>query len=332
MRWPCAAILFLILTAATVLAQVGSIQGNVIDPLGSPLVNATVQAKNSASGALYQATTLTKGEYTVAGLPAGAYEVAVMVRGGRRYVQQNVAVEPGKPLRLDIRLKDDGQLGTIGDNYLSAFALDKRPVPAGPAPKALDGKPDLSGVWGPTTPVDNGNPEPLPWAAAEIKRRAENHGIDIPTGRCLPWGSVLDGPFPIKFIQSPSVIIILMEDVFSYRQIFMDGRSHPKDGDPTWMGHSIGRWDGDTLVIDTANFNDKSWSPAGRPHTEKFHLTERIRRPDLGHLEIETTIEDPGTYAKPWTTKRASTLAVGDEIGEYICAENNQDVPHLVGK
>ena len=125
---------------------------------------------------------------------------------------------------------------------------------------------------------------------------------------------------------------ILTEDVFSYRQIFLDGRDHSKDADPTWMGYSIGKWEGDTLVVDTAGFNDKSWSPMFRPHTDKFHMIERFRRLDLGHLEIEVTIDDPGAYVKPWTIKRVSNLLPGDEIGEYICAENNQDVEHLVGK
>jgi hypothetical protein len=143
---------------------------------------------------------------------------------------------------------------------------------------------------------------------------------------------VLDGSWPIKFIQSPTTIVILIEDVFSYRQIHLDGRPHPKDADPIWMGHSIGHFEGDTLVVDTTNFNDKSWSPSRRPHTEKLHLIERFRRTDFGHLEIETTIDDPGSYKEPWKFKRISNLLPNEEIGEYICAENNQDVSHLVGK
>jgi hypothetical protein len=125
---------------------------------------------------------------------------------------------------------------------------------------------------------------------------------------------------------------VLIEDVFSYRQIFLDGRGHPKDGDPTWMGHSIGRWEGDTLVVDTANFNNKSWTPMGRPHTDKLHIIERFHRPDAGHLQYEMTINDPGTYRKPWTIQRASNLLAGDEIGEYICTENEQDLEHTVKK
>jgi len=172
----------------------------------------------------------------------------------------------------------------------------------------------------------------LPWVQPVLQERRENNWKDIPTARCLPWGPTFDVPTVFKFIQAPTEIVVLTEDVFSYRQIFLDGRGHPKDGDPTWMGHSTGRWDGDTLVVDTAGFNDKSWTPVPYPHTEKLHLIERIRRPDAGHLEIETTVDDPGTYAGPWTFKRTSNLLVGEEIGEYVCAENNQDLEHTVGK
>jgi hypothetical protein len=313
-------------------AQTGSISGTVLDPLGTALPQAGIQVKNLANGSVYQSSTGAKGEYRVDGVPAGIYELAVVVHGTRRHVEQNVTVEAGKTLALMVRMKDDGQLGTLGDNTLAAAALDRRPVPTGPTPRALDGHPDLSGVWGPSRLVVAETPEMLPWATAELKRRVENHGVENPTARCLPWGPLLDGPFPFKFVQSPSTIVVLIEDVFSYRQIFLDGRGHSKDADPTWMGHSIGKWEGDTLVVDSARFNDKSWGPQQRPHTDQFHVMERYRRPDLGHLEFEITIDDPGTYAKPWTIKRVSNLLVGDEIGEYICAENNQDLEHLVGK
>ncbi len=98
------------------------------------------------------------------------------------------------------------------------------------------------------------------------------------------------------------------------------------------MGHSIGHWEGDTLVVDTTGFNDRSWlDPQGHPHTEQMHVIERMRRPDLGHLEIEFTIDDPGTYAKPWIIKRVADLDPDDDVGEYVC-ENNHDPEHMVGK
>jgi hypothetical protein len=118
------------------------------------------------------------------------------------------------------------------------------------------------------------------------------------------------------------------------RQIYLDGRAHPNDWDPTFAGHAVGKWAGDELVVDTVGFNDKTWIDiAGHPHTDKLHITERYRRIDLGHLEIRITIEDPGAYEKPWTMTKISDLAPNtEEIGRYICAENNQDFAHLVGK
>ena len=114
----------------------------------------------------------------------------------------------------------------------------------------------------------------------------------------------------------------------------MDGRGHPKDMDPTWFGDSIGKWDGDTLVVDTVGFNDKFWfDDAAHPHTEQLHVTERYRRTDFAHLDFEITIDDPGAYTRPFTLYGHSPLLVNTEIMEYICSENNvRDLPHIVGK
>ncbi len=319
--------LFLCVTAA--FAQSGEISGTVFDPLGAPYAGAEVQVQNA--GATYKAVSSTAGAYSFAALPPGKYDLAVIVHGSRLFTQQSIQVESGKTLRIDAKLRDTN-LGALGDDAIAAARLEQRPVPTGPAPRTADGKPDLSGMWSPSKNVDAGKPEMLPWAEALVKERLANEMKDIPTGRCLPWGPTLDVPTVFKFIQAPKEIVVLTEDSFSYRQIFMDGRGHPKDLDPTWMGHSIGRWEGDTLVVDTVGFNDKSWTPPPRPHTEKLHLIERFRRPDAGHLEIETTIEDPGTYTKAWTFKRASILLTGEEIGEYVCAENNQYLEHVLNK
>jgi Carboxypeptidase regulatory-like domain len=318
-------VILALLCSAVLHAQAGSgtISGVVFDSLGAPLPQAEVRIKNPANETRYQVVTSAKGEYSILGLPTGAYEIEVVVHGARMYFQKDVAVEPGKPLKLDMRLKETN-LGAIGDDVLAAAALDRRPVPTGPAPRALDGHPDLSGVWGPVRLVEMGKYEMLPWAQAEMKRPDRIS----PNAFCLPQGPVLGGNVPFKFVQSPQTIVALTEDIFTYRQFHMDVHEHPKDGDPTWMGHSIGRWEGDTLVVDSANFNNKSWTPLGRPHTDKLHLVERFRRPDAGHLEYEMTIDDPGTYTHPWTIKFASNLLVGEEIGEYICTENEQDAKH----
>ena len=113
----------------------------------------------------------------------------------------------------------------------------------------------------------------------------------------------------------------------------MDGRPHPEDPDPTWYGHSIGKLEGDTLVVDTVAFNEVFWFDfAGHPHTEKLHIIERFRRPDFDHLEYDVTIDDPGAYTKVFTLYGRSTYQYGTELFEYVCNENNQDVEHIVGK
>ena len=137
-----------------------------------------------------------------------------------------------------------------------------------------------------------------------------------------------------RIVQSATHMFFLFEgNIHSYRQIFLDGRKHPADPNPTWYGHSIGRWEGDTLVVDSVGFNDRFWFDfAGHPHTEQLHIIERYRRPDVDRLDYEITVEDPGAYTKPFTLYGHSTYQHGDELMEYICNENNKDLPHIVGK
>jgi hypothetical protein len=164
----------------------------------------------------------------------------------------------------------------------------------------------------------------------------ENNSKDYPGGFCLPANAApITRAFPYKFVQTPSLIVVLHEsDTPGVRQIFLDGRGHPADMNPTWEGHSIGHWEGDTLVIDTAGYNDKSWlSLTGIPHTEKLHTVEHIRRPDFGHIEVEIVMEDSGAFTSPWKRTFTATLASADEeILEFICGENNRDASHYRAK
>jgi hypothetical protein len=213
----------------------------------------------------------------------------------------------------------------------------------GPAPRLPDGTPDLSGVWlGGGSGGDlgqrvaSGEIVPLPWAEALLKTRQAK---DDPEGNCLPAGVPRLAPYPWRILQYPThkaathIFVVYEGNIHSYRQIFMDGRAHPADPDPTWYGHSIGRWDGNTLVIDTVGFNDKFWFDfLGHPHTERLHTIERWTRTDLATLLMETTIDDPGAYARPFKVAgRANLMPPGHEIMEYICNENNQSPPHLQG-
>jgi len=220
---------------------------------------------------------------------------------------------------------------------------DGKPNLAAPAPKASDGKPDLSGVWrinaGPySANIANGlKPgDVLPWAEALAKQRGENLGKDDPSNiHCLPLGPrfTFDANNSIKkVIQTPTLIVILSEDL-SYRQIFLDGRELPVDPNPDFMGYSVGHWEGDTLVVTTAGYNDRTWLDAGgHPHTEALRTTERIHRRDLGHLEITQTFDDPKVYTRAWTVKVTGDLMPDSDLLEYVCNENNKGSAHLVGK
>ena len=314
--------------------SVGTITGIVSNLPGEPVANIAVQAVNSATNAIYKAASSANGVYALAQLPSGTYEVSVTAQGFNPFVQKNITITAAQTLRLDIHLMDY-QLDTLGDGR--EFRIDltsPHATPPGPTPRTADGKPDLSGVWYAQRPVDPGKPEPLPWVEELLRERAANNSKDAPGAHCLTRGVTAAGAlFPYKLIQTPTLLVMLFEDdIPSHRQVFLDGRGHPKDPNPSWMGHSIGRWDGDVLVIDTVGFNDRSWlDPQGHPHTEKMRVTERLRRPDLGHLEIEFTIDDPGAYKNPWTMKRIADLDPGDDVGEYVC-ENNKDPEHMVGK
>ena len=156
---------------------------------------------------------------------------------------------------------------------------------------------------------------------------------DQPSAQCLPMGVLLLTPILNKIVQTPRLLVVLQEVTAGFRQVFLDGRDHPKDLEPTWNGHSIGQWRGDTLVVETVGYNDRGWlDGAGHPRTARLRVIEEYQRPDLGHLEIKTTFDDPGAYAKPWTAKQVADLAPNEEIQEFLCNENNQDLTHLIGK
>jgi hypothetical protein len=207
-----------------------------------------------------------------------------------------------------------------------------------PAPALPDGTPDLSGVWqggGPVGDIAQGlaKGETIPILPAAEKILKARRSQDDPEANCLPTGVPRIAPYPWRIVQTPTHIFFLFEaNIHTYRQIFMDGRNHPPDPDPTWYGHSIGRWQGRTLVVDTVGYNDKFWFDfRGHPHTEKLHTIELYTRTDAGTLVNEITIDDPGAYARPFKVTFTAKLLPGEELMEYICQENNQDVEHIEG-
>jgi hypothetical protein len=220
-----------------------------------------------------------------------------------------------------------------------------RPNLAAPAPRTADGKPDLSGLWNRISPKYRVNiaadlkPEEVqPWARDLVQQRTEDIGKDSMTARCLPLGpgyttdsdSTAGGM--MKIIQTPALIVILNPDL-TYRQIFMDGRALETSPNPNWMGYSVGRWEADTLVVESFGFNDRTWlDTSGHPHTEALRMTERYRRTNFGHLDIDVTLQDPSVYARAWTVAVRAELAADTELLEYVCNEKGGDLEHWVGK
>lgn len=219
---------------------------------------------------------------------------------------------------------------------------DGKPNLSAPAPRTTDGKPDLTGLWL-TVPGQGllqnlgagGVKIPMrPVAAAIFKERQDTNGKDRPSGRCISHGvtdfNVLGTP--TKIVQTPAVTIILFEAYNHYRQILTDGRPLPVDPQPAWLGYSVGRWEGDTFVVQSNGLNSVTWlDDGGHPHTDAMRLTERFRRRDFGHLEIEMTIDDPEYYERPWTVTVQKALMPDTEMIEFMC-ENEKDLVHMVGK
>jgi hypothetical protein len=210
---------------------------------------------------------------------------------------------------------------------------DGKPNLTAPAPRTADGKPDFSGIW--LTPTGkylnnlaaDGVVVPMqPWAEKLFKERLQNNARDRPSAACLPH-SVTDFDAhitPRKILQSPSLVVMLFEGYHTYRQIFTDGRGLPKVVEPAWFGYSVGRWEGDTLVVDTIGINEKTWlDDSGHPHSDALHTIERFRRIDFGHMNVQITIDDSKAYTKPWTVSFGWDLLPDTELLDWVC-ENNK--------
>jgi hypothetical protein len=222
---------------------------------------------------------------------------------------------------------------------------DGKPNLAAPAPRTPDGKPDLSGLWNKISPKYSRNiaadlkpEEILAWAQALVEQRREDLGRDYMNVKCVPLGpgyatsADSTGAEMMKIVQTPGLILILNPDL-TYRQVFLDGRALESAPNPTWMGYSVGHWDGDTLVVESFGFNDRTWlDHDGHPHTEGLRMTERYRRRNFGSLEVEVTFSDPSAYTRPWTVAVRAELAADTELIEWVCNESDQHVERWVGR
>ena len=231
---------------------------------------------------------------------------------------------------------------------------DGKPVMTAPTPRAADGKPDLSGIWlpdsGPAGTKGIGetlrspyflditadlNPEKVPfqpWAEAQFRRHRDRNMMDDPTARCQPTGvpALSAYPFPSKVLQLPGLMVILYENNTDFRQIFMDGRQLPRDPQPAWMGYSIGKWDGDTLVVESTGFDPRSWLDRfGHPHSEAMRVVERFHRLNFGRMDVQITIDDPKAYTQAITFTQTQKLLPDTELLEHFCMDNEKSAQHF---
>jgi len=233
---------------------------------------------------------------------------------------------------------------------------------AAKTPKARDGRPDLSGVWQ-SDPDPVGLPKDVPVvesihetfkiprffvdvtadtkpaegllqpaAGATFMQNLQSGGKNDPVAHCKPTGvpAIANLPIPFKIIQTEKVVVILYEEGSVFRQVFLDSRKTVEDPQPRWMGYSTGKWEGDTLVVETSGFTEKSWlDRLGHTHSDAMRITERYRRMDLGHLEFEVTINDPKTFTRPVKYTQKATLVPDEDLLEYFCTENEKDTQHF---
>ena len=217
-------------------------------------------------------------------------------------------------------------------------ASNGQPDLSAPAPRTPDGRPDLSGHWGLVANKYNINiladmrpedPMLQPWAAAVYEGRMAK---DDPNARCMPLGVPRYTQSLFKILQTSDMVAVLYEAHTLYRQIFTDGRALPVNPNPSWLGYSIGRWEGDVFIVDSVGFNDKTWLDSfGHPHSESLRVVERFVRRDFGNMDVQVTIDDPVAYTRPWTVTYALRFVADTELLETICETNAQIVPRLVG-
>ena len=231
---------------------------------------------------------------------------------------------------------------------------DGKPNLSAPAPRAADGKPDLSGLWtmetkraananfpgcdavsdefiNIATKLNGGLPYQT-WARDLVKTRQSEQRVNDPMSRCIPIGPVRLHTWngPRKLVQTPVLLIVMNEPDTSFRQIFTDGRPLPKDPNPSWNGYSTGKWEGDTLVVQTIGLRDRIWLDAtGNPLTDAARITERFHRPDFGHLDVEITVDDPKAYTRPFTVTLHQVIKLDTDLLDYVCSENEKDAGRL---
>jgi len=312
-------------------AQPGSsgLSGLVLDFTGAPVADAPVRARNEAAGVDARMRSDESGRYAFGGLAPGTYTLSVNVSccAHRAFLRNDIVLESGERMEFDVQLEEGDSLNTLGDDpeTLISEVRSRQVIPDEPVPRMADGRPDLTGIWLRSQDPYPERPSVQPWVADIMAERVANHFAENPQTYCLPGSPPVPGgsSFVVKFVQRSELLVLLFEGDPGVRQVFLDGRAHPdlEDYDPTWMGHSIGRWEGDTLVVDTVGFNDRGWVGV-YPRTEAMRTIERYTRTDYGTLQVEFIVEDPEVFTSPWVQNMTWDLAPQEELFETVCEHN----------
>ena len=305
------------------------LSGTVFGPNGETVPNMPIQATHADTGEYARTQSVANGQFTLAGLAAGSYTVTISTAccTYEPYRNEEIVMAAGEATSIEIHLEERTEFSTLADNpsLLAAIVRNRQEIPDLPVPRLPDGNPNLSGMW-----LIGQDPYPQiadahPWAEELFAERIANDFADLPHRRCLPGGPPIPTLVPpnlAKFVQTAELLVILFEDVPGFRQIFLDGRQHPDDPNPSWLGHSIGHWDGDVLVVDTVGYNARGWMGV-YPRTEELHVIERYKRTEYGRIDLEVTSEDPTVFKTPWIQNLPLELAPQEELIEYVC-ENDK--------
>jgi len=250
----------------------------------------------------------------------------------KHYTSESVALQEGQSLKFDVALEETGYLIALADDpgSLAQEMRQRRVIPDKPLPRT-HGKPVLSGVWLMNDDPFPEDPQPLSWAEQVAEQRDPNNLQEDPFARCLPGELPIPGaaiPMITRFVHTDDLLVMLFEGPPGFRQVFLDGRAHPEVPNPSWLGHSIGRWEGDTLVVEVTDQVADTWFDAsGTWHSEALKVTERYTPSGENHIWYEATIEDPEVFSKPWTIRLPLYRRVEDgaRLLEYKCVPLAED-------
>ncbi len=318
--------LFAVLWLPT-LATAGSIAGSVLGPAGEPVFHAPVRVTDSANGLDTRRFTDRQGQFVFDDLPAGSYvvEVAVPCCAFEKYKSGPVELASDQNTTTSITLRPADFLIALADDpgSLAVELLERRKLPER-AVGRVGGNPDMNGVWLLEDDPFPDEPVPTPWAKKAAEARDPDDLEQDLFALCLPGELPVPGasiPMLTRFVHTPDLLAMLFEGPPGFRQIFLDGRSHPNDPNPAWLGHSVGHWEGETLVIESIGFDTRGQS-GDYPRSGSMRLIERYTRRNMGQMDLELTIIDPNVFETPWTRNLHLDFVPQEELIEFVC-ENN---------